>query len=191
MTHRLSFLLLVGAAPLLATSAVPNSLVVPGRSLGNITLGADAASLAALGPAATGDAAMQKAWGTWYGQPTPGKARTELDIYTAPQNNDVDHHTVQVVRATSAWFHLANGLRVGTTLRAIRATYGQLPLATSYRLAGGPRYLYDDVRRGIAFETDGASNASHCQALIIHQPGKAVTATYLSMPIYLKELPKP
>jgi hypothetical protein len=190
MMNYVSFLLL-GVAPLPTAPAAPNSLVVPGRSLGNITLGADAASLATLGPAATGDAAMQKAWATWYGRAAQGTVRTELDVYTAPQNNDVDHHTVQVVRATSTWFHLANGLRVGTTLRAIRAAYGQLPLATTYRLAAGPCYLYDDVRRGIAFETNGSSSTSQCQALIIHQPGKAVMSTYLSMPIYLKELPKP
>jgi len=50
--------LAVCALPLLAFTAAPNPLVVPGRSLGNITLGATTATLAALGPATFSDAAM-------------------------------------------------------------------------------------------------------------------------------------
>lgn len=106
-----SFLKLVlSALPLLAFTAAPNSLVVPGRSLGNITLGASATTLAALGPATSGDAAMQKAWATWRGSRlATGGAPTQLDVYTAPAGNDVDHHNVQLVHATSPWFHLASG----------------------------------------------------------------------------------
>jgi len=72
------------ALPLLAFAAAPNSLVIAGRSLGNLTLGANATSLAALGPATFTDAAMQKAWRTWRGsRPATGGAPTQLDVYTA------------------------------------------------------------------------------------------------------------
>jgi len=185
---RLSSKLTACLFPLLAFTAAPNSLVVPGRSLGNITLGADATTLATLGPATTTDAAMQKAWATWRGsRPATGGAPTQLDVYTAPAGHDVDHHTVQIVRATSPWFHLANGLRPGARLSAIRQAYGQLPLATTYRVASHPRYLYDDVPRGVAFETDGTASSSRCQAVLIHLPGKAIAQGALPLGAYLQE----
>jgi hypothetical protein len=185
---RFSSPLLAGLLPLLAFTAAPNALVVPGRSLGNITLGANASTLAAFGPATYSDAAMQKAWSTWRGsRPATGSAPTQLDVYTAPAGPNVDHHTVQVVRATSPWFHLANGLRPGARLSAIRQVYGQLPLATTYRVASHPRYLYDDVQRGVAFETDGTASGSRCQAVLVHLPGQAIAKAALPLAAYLQE----
>jgi len=184
------FFLRLGACvlPLLAFTAAPNPLVVPGRSLGNITLGTNATTLAALGPATFSDAAMQKAWSTWRGsRPATGGVPTQLDVYTSLANNDVDHHTVQIARATSPWFHLANGLRVGVRLSAIRQAYGKLPLATTYRVAAHPRYLYDDVKRGVAFETDGTASSSRCQAVLVHLPGQAIAKAALPLAAYLQE----
>jgi len=171
---------------LFSTPPTPSQLVVPGRSLGNLKLGADAATLAALGSAAYGDAAMQKAWTTWYGT---GHPPAQLDVYTTMIPGQDTHKSVQVVRATSTYFRLANGLRNGATLHQIQECYGQLPLATSYQLKAGPRYLYDDVQRGIAFELDGKTSLSNCRALVVHLPGQAVAKTYLSMSVYLKEVP--
>ena len=176
---------LLSLLPLLATPT-PAQLVVPGRSLGNLKLGADAATLANLGPAAYSDAAMQKGWATWFGT---GHPASQLDVYTTMVPGQDTHKAVQVVRATSTYFQLANGLRNGATLHQIQQCYGRLPLATSYRLKAGPRYLYDDVARGIAFELDGTASTSHCRALVVHQPGQAAAKTYLAMPIYLKEVP--
>jgi hypothetical protein len=169
-----------------ATPPTPAQLVVPGRSLGNLKLGADVATLASYGPADYGDAAMQKAWATWYGT---GRPAAQLDIYSTMIPGQDTHKSVQVVRATSTYFRLANGLRNGSTLRQIQECYGKLPLAASYQLKAGPRYLYDDVPRGIAFELDGKTSLSHCRALVVHLPGQAVAKTYLSMPVYLKEVP--
>ena len=52
-------------ALLLAPTPPPAQLVVPGRSLGSLKLGADVATLATYGPPDYSDAAMQKAWATW------------------------------------------------------------------------------------------------------------------------------
>jgi len=183
---------LLGASMLTVVPAPTPSdfLVVPGRSLGHLQLGDNANTLSKLGKGAYGDAAMQKAWGTWYGRRSAnGAAPSELDVYTAPQNNDVDHHTVQVIRATSPWFHLANGLRPGSSLAAIRAAQGALPLVATFRLADGPHYLYDDAAHGIAFEADTTASFGCCQALIVHQVGKLLMQNYLPMPEYLKEVP--
>lgn len=177
-------------APLLGllslAAPTPAQLVVPGRSLGNLRLGADVAIMAAYGPADYGDAAMQKAWATWFGT---GHPPAQLDVYSTMIPGQDTHKSVQVVRATSTYFRLANGLRNGSTLHQIQACYGQLPLASSYRLKAGQRYLYDDVKRGIAFEVDGTTSTSHCRALVVHLPGQAAAKTYLAMPTYLKEVP--
>lgn len=67
---------------------------------------------------------------------------------------------------------------------------GPLTLAGSYRLASGaaPRYLYDNVREGIAFETDGTTATSHCTAVLVHLPGKAIKTNYISLFAYLEQL---
>jgi hypothetical protein len=168
------------------THTPPAQLVVPGRSLGNLKLGADVATLAPYGPADYGDAAMQKAWATWFGS---GHPAAQLDVYSTMIPGQDTHKSVQVVRATSTYFRLANGLRNGSTLHQIQECYGQLPLASSYQLKAGPRYLYDDVQRGIAFELDGKTSTSHCRALVVHLPGQPVSKIYLAMPLYLKEVP--
>jgi hypothetical protein len=172
----------------IASAPTPAQLVVPGRSIGSLRLGTDPAiALPPLGPPGNTDGAMLKAWATWYGQ---GQPPAQLNVYTAPPpGDDGSHKSVQVVRATSTYFRLVNGLRNGSTLTQIRAAYGRLPLATIYRLAAGTRYLYDDVARGIAFETDGTAAGSHCRALIVHLPGQAVAQTNLPLASYLKELP--
>lgn len=173
-----------------ATPQAANPLVAPGRSLGNITLGAAPETLTTLGPPATTDAAMQKAWATWYGKATTG-ARTQLDVYTAVSGADM-RKTIQMVRATSPFFHTVGGIRPGSTLAAVRKSCGPFTLAGTY--SSGPakatRYLYDNARAGIAFETDGTSATSHCTAVLVHLPGKAIKTSYASVLAYLQDLPK-
>jgi len=171
---------------LLAPTPPPAQLVVPGRSLGSLKLGADVATLATYGPPDYSDAAMQKAWATWYGT---GHPAAQLDVYSTMVPGRDTHKSVQVVRATSPYFRLANGLRNGSTLHQIQECYGRLPLASSYQLKAGPRYLYDNVPLGIAFELDGQRSTSICRALVVHLPGQPVSKIYLAMPIYLKEVP--
>ncbi len=190
-----AFLLFAPLTVLTAPGPAANLLIVPGRSVGAIRLGAapGKAGLPTAPPAAS-DAAMLKAWATWYGAPGTGGNRsavpTELDVYTAPPaGDDGSHKAVQLVRATSPWFRLAGGLRVGASLRAIRAAHGALPLAATYRLPGGLRYLYDDAARGIAFETDGPGAGSTCRAIVVHLPGPAAQKNYAMMGNYLKNLP--
>lgn len=164
----------------------PAQLVVPGRSLGSLKLGADVATLAPYGPAAYGDNAMQKGWSTWFGE---GHPPAQLDVYSTMIPGQDTHKSVQVVRATSPYFRLANGLRNGSTLHQIRECYGQLPLTATYQLKTGPRYLYDDVPRGIAFELAGQASTSQCWALVVHRPGQAAAKIYLAMQAYLPEVP--
>ncbi|RSK45388.1 hypothetical protein [Hymenobacter rigui] len=169
------------------TTAAANPLIAPGRSLGNIQLGASPETLTSLGPAATSDAAMQKAWATWYGG--TAARRTQLDVYTAASGPDM-RKTIQVVRATSPFFHTAGGVHSGSSLAAVRAACGPFALAGSYRPKPGvpARYLYDNARAGIAFETDGTTPVSHCTAVLVHLPGKSMKDNYLSVTSYLQLL---
>ena len=185
MSYSLLFAPLLGIFAL-AITPLPAQLVVPGRSLGNLRLGADVATMTSYGPAAYGDAAMMKGWATWFGS---GHPPAQLDVYSTMIPGQDTHKSVQVVRATSPYFRLGNGLRNGSTLHQIQECYGQLPLAASYKLKAGPRYLYDDVQRGIAFELDGQTSTSLCRALVVHKPGQAAAKTYLPMQAYLPEVP--
>jgi hypothetical protein len=164
----------------------PAQLVVPGRSLGSLKLGADVATMASYGPAAYGDNAMMKGWNTWFGT---GHPPAQLDVYSTLTPGQDTHKSVQVVRATSTYFQLANGLRNGSTLHQVQECYGKLPLTATYKLPTGKRYLYDDVKRGIAFECDGQGSTSHCRALVVHLPGKPAAQIYLAMQAYLPEVP--
>ncbi|MGI4884952.1 MAG: hypothetical protein ACRYFR_08335 [Janthinobacterium lividum] len=191
MKIRFSFLLLT--AVLLGAAPTPRQLVVPGRSLGQVQLGlAPAGAHLPTTPPNASDAAMGKAWATWYGARPAHGAPTELDVYTAPPpGDDGSHRSVQVVRATSPYFQLANGLHAGSNLRSIRAAYGALPLATTYSVPGGVRYLYDAGARGIAFETSGKALDSKCTAVVVHLPKLAAKKFYVSMGQYLHNRTKP
>lgn len=183
-------LFVTAACASLALVPAPNPLVAPGRSLGNIRLSAPADSLAWLGPTSFGDAAMQKAWATWFSK--AGKANDtphQIDVYTTGVGPDL-RKEVQLIRATSPWFHTVEGIRVGSTLATVKAACGPLTLAETYTTApqAGPRYLYDNARAGIAFELNGQTATSRCMAIIVHQPGQKVNETYLSMTQYLKEV---
>jgi hypothetical protein len=174
--------------PVINLASAPNPLIAPGRSIGNITLGASPETLTQLGPAATSDAAMQKAWATWYGKSAaPGSSPTQLDVYTAAAGPDM-HKTIQMIRATSPWFHTAGGLHTGSTLASLQQACGPFKLVASYAPTpkASPHYIYDNAKTGIAFELDGQTTRSHCTAIIVHAPGKSEPSTYLAMTQYLK-----
>lgn len=183
--------LLAGLPGLLFTTGAvlpANPLVVPGKSLGNIRLGSAVDSLTWMGPADYGDAAMQKAWSTWYAKPgKPGVARYQIDLYTSGVGPEL-HKQVRLIRATSPWFRTAGGVRVGTPLARLKTACGPLKLAATYRPAPGAalRYLYDNARAGMAFETAGPAATSRCVAVIVHLPGQGVASTYLSLTDYLQ-----
>src|ERR1043166_7948146 len=59
-----------------------NDTIIAGQSVGKIQIGASDATLNMLGKADLSDAAMGKAWLTWYGKQDETN-RTELNVYTA------------------------------------------------------------------------------------------------------------
>ena len=183
-------LLLVFGLLGLVTAPEANPLIAPGRSLGNVSVGAPPDVLTALGPPDFSDAAMQKAWATWFSTtPAQGARPHQLDVFTAGIGPDL-HKEIKVVRATSPFFHTVGGIGVSSTLAEIRRSCGPFVLTDTFTVsrATGRRYLYDNARAGIAFELDGQSSASHCTAVLIHEPGKAMQTNYRSLVPYLKQL---
>lgn len=78
-----------------ATDAIPkekpvNLAIIPGKSIGNVALEQNVAELDFLGEADLSDAAMGKAWLTWYS--TNSKlvnGKSELNIYTTYKDNEM------------------------------------------------------------------------------------------------------
>ncbi|RYE67039.1 MAG: hypothetical protein EOO81_10875 [Oxalobacteraceae bacterium] len=158
MLYSLLFTPLLALAELAAPA--PAQLVVPGRSLGNLKLGADVATMAAYGPAAYGDNAMQKGWNTWFGT---GHPPAQLDVYSTLVPGQDTHKTVQVVRATSTYFRLANGLRNGSTLHQVRECYGRRRLESSEPAIRGRPWLQLRRRDRRAWKTCfGRASAEIC-----------------------------
>lgn len=176
------------------TQAVPTgSQIIAGKSIGSVQLGQDTELVyRALGKPATGDAAMGKVWESWY---TSGKPNNRLDIYSvrnfgANAGQKPDHLYVRLVRVTSSWFSAAAAqpgaprIAVGSSLSAITRSFPAARMVKRYKYdqpnAIGPIFLYDDMKRGIAFEVsrgtkgEASLNNSRCVAVIIHAPGKAI-----------------
>ena len=144
----------------------PSQLIVPGESLGHIRIGAPVATLARLGPAGAGDAAMMKSWTTWL-----GKSGARLDVFTSIVPGRQSEKHVLEIRATSPYFRTDAGLHPGSSERAWRKGYPQAKDLQQYRPPSGgpPIHIFDDARRGIAFEVQ----KGRCVAVTIHRKGEA------------------
>lgn len=168
------------------TALVPaGKLIIPGKTVGHISLGDDAATLETkLGKADFSDAAMGKAWITWYGKgKEEGPKRTELNIYTTYKDSTMSQKTVQQIRATSSFFMTADSVQVTSSLDKIRSAFLGLRKVGSYReeKSMATIIVYDDIAKGIAFEINEAAKQPVCTGIIIHKPGVNVLDTYIML----------
>ena len=104
-----------------------NYLIVPGKSVGKVSLGMEASVLdSLLGRPDKSDAAMGKAWLTWNGKRDEHNNATELNIYTTYSDSTMRQKTVQQIRTTSSVFATATGLRVYASLAAIKQAFSHI-----------------------------------------------------------------
>ena len=97
-----------------------NKLIVPGESTGKAVLNMDAAGLEKkFGKPDMSDAAMGKAWLTWYGKKDEHNSKTELNIYTTYKDTTIREKTVQQIRTTSSFFSTENKVHVYSSLNEI------------------------------------------------------------------------
>lgn len=159
-----------------------NSLLVAGKSVGKIALGMNASNLQdILGKPDMSDAAMGKAWTTWYGKkPDEHNNKTELDIYTAYKDTGMRQRTVQQVRTTSSFFITQDGVHVYSALDDIKHKYA-VNKAGKYISDGRTITIYDDKEKGIAFEIADANTQNICVGIIIHTKGKSVNDIYIML----------
>jgi len=160
-----------------------NLEIIPGKSIGNILLEQNVSELAFLGQPDLSDAAMGKAWLTWYSTNSKRiNGKTELNIFTTYKDNDMKEKVVRQIRITSSDFKTESGLSTGKSFSEIAAVVPDLTMLGSFKKPGGenPVELYDATDLGIAFEIDNTGSEKTCIAIIIHTAGKKVTEEYLS-----------
>jgi hypothetical protein len=173
----------VNVHPIDSTSHKPapdnEFLIVPGVSIGKISLGTDASHLQdLLGKPDMSDAAMGKAWLTWNGKRDEHNNATELDIFTTYKDNSMREKTVHQVRTTSAAFATQNGSKVYASFEKIQSEFPGIRKTAGYKDDSRQIQIYDDRENGISFEFAEAGRELICTGIIIHEKGKSVLDIY-------------
>lgn len=160
------------------TIASSNQMIIPGKRIGNIELGAPANTLEKLlGKPDISDAAMGKAWLTWYAKKRDEhNNRNSIDVFTTYADSTMQEKTVQQIRITSPGYSTANGVDVYDGLASIQQKFPDAARTGHFRELNGDRIftVYDDLRNGIAFEFVDANSQKICVGIIVHLPGKQV-----------------
>ena len=165
------------ASPALDSGATNNSqLIIAGKQIGRIVIGMPADSLQPmLGKPDRSDAAMGKAWLSWYNKKRDEhNNRVSLDIFTAYADNTMEKKNVQQVRTTATNYSTDKGVKVYSDLANIQQQYPGVVNSGKYKELNSDRVftLYDDLNSGIAFEIIEANNQQICIGIIVHIPGK-------------------
>ena len=149
-------------------------LIIPGKSIGLTQLGQNAETLASLGKPDFSDAAMGKAWATWYSKDGQKK---ELNIYTTYKDSEMKEKVIRQIRITSPEFKTSEGIAIRKLLNDIQKSYPEIKLVGKYNADGKSIQLYDAMDSGIAFEIEN----DLCIGIIIHEMGKKVTEEYITL----------
>ncbi len=157
-----------------------SSIIVPGKSIGTLRLGLDADRLPkSFGKSILGDGAAGHIWATYRWD------KGLLDIYSVLAEDGP--HRARQLRTTSKAFHTKYGVANGKSFGTIKRRFPHLTrLATYTSHRFGKRVvMYDDVKRGIAFEIlrgrgRRVSNTNRCVSILIHKPGSKADQETLS-----------
>ena len=156
--------------------------VIPATSIGRLQLkmevdGSPVFKL--LGRADSGDAAMCKSWSMWYWKDAAG-TKKEFDMY-AVCDPDVDmKKTIQILRVEGTDFLTRRGSSKSGGLKELKVQYPDLSRLGEFSNPEGETItLWDDIKAGIAFELPYPGTGKNISAVMVHQPGKKITETYL------------
>ncbi|WP_419802178.1 hypothetical protein [Mucilaginibacter sp.] len=150
------------------------ALIVPGKSIGQITLRENADSVyKALGKPDSGDAAMGKSLSTWFADHNPKGYQTQVFCVRNLGNPDENISRIKQIRVTSPYFKTSERIGAGSTLTEIQTKFKVIKTA-SYADKKPPYQIYDD-KKGIAFEILNGK----CRAVIVYLPGDRGGITYL------------
>ncbi len=146
------------------------SLIVPGVGIGRTNLGPDGTEYLKRLPSPDAfDAGMMQDNLVWTSK-TEGRALQTLYIHTVANGatgaQPESGVTIDQIRVTSPIYHTPGGLHPGSTFAAIRHQFPDV------RKVRGDEDIYDDVRRGIAFEF--APGKTRCIAITVYPKGSVV-----------------
>lgn len=146
-------------------------LIVPGESIGSISINENADSVyKKLGKPDTIDAAMGKAVSTWFVGHHAKGYKTQI-FFSRQMGMADDTSRVKQVCINSPVFKMMDYTGVGTSMQSITsAAEFSLKKVGAYIQGGQAFFIYDDAKAGIAFEFN-AKNI--CSRVILHEPGKA------------------
>jgi hypothetical protein len=167
-----------------ATTAASNDTIVPGQNIGKIEIGMNDRSIEPLlGKPDASDAAMGKAWLTWYGKkPDKHNNKTQLNVYTAYSDTSMRDKSVQQIRTTSSFFKTAQNIHVYSSLDDIQKAFPAIKKFPQNTNDGKKFTVYDDVNNGIAFEIVDANGQQICRAIFVRIKGKGVRDIYIDAP---------
>ncbi|RYD78956.1 MAG: hypothetical protein EOP53_10375 [Sphingobacteriales bacterium] len=142
-------------------------MIIPGKSIGLTHLYESADSVfLLLGKPDSSDAAMGKMMASWY------KNNHETHIFFGRKMGSEDETSrVKQIRITSSYFVTEKGVSVGSAIHQIQMEFPELKIAGSYI---SPQThlqttIYDDLQKGIAFETDAKNG---CVGITVHKPNQ-------------------
>lgn len=154
------------------------SLIVPGRSVGEISLGEDMVDVGKrLGRPNAGDAAMGKAWGIWYTDSIENE-RNEIAIYSSYRDTSMRVKEVKQIRITSRKFKTQDGFSIGRSLNDTKLNFPAMEQLSTYLNEKRDTVLvYDSKHDGIGFEFLKGKSV----ALTVHPINKSVNDTYITL----------
>ncbi|RYY32260.1 MAG: hypothetical protein EOP46_19390 [Sphingobacteriaceae bacterium] len=152
-----------------SVSVLPEQLIVPGKSIGKLSIDQDAdKAISDLGKPDSSDAAMGSALITWFANHDPSGNRTT--IFTRRNMGGADERVARVKRIliTSPDFKTAEGVATGSTYMAITEHYS-LKEVHAYTKGNSHIKVLTDYARGISFDIDSSNTV--CVAITVYQPG--------------------
>lgn len=154
-------------------------LVVPGISVGEISLGADMETVGQkLGKPQAGDAAMGKAWGIWYQKDSTAGHPSELAIYSAYRDTSMRVKDVKQIRINSSKFKTQDGFAIGKNFEDTQNKFPGMSKAALYINENKDTVLvYDSKSDGISFEFLKGKSI----ALTVHPKNVSIVNTYLTL----------
>ena len=162
----------VAGIPSPAVTVPADSLIVPGRSVGNVELDTDAAGIMnKYGRPDAGDAAMGKAVSTWFeGHDTAGYS---LSIFTSKDVGNSETALIKQVRVTAPSYKTEQGIGTSVLLSQLKKNFN-LQQQKGYKLNQQEVEVYADSA-GIAFEID---KQGRCIGIVVYPAGSLHPDTY-------------
>lgn len=166
----------------LLQSLAANDSIVPGKSIGNISVEENTdETIQALGQPDSAKAQTGGSVLSWY-RNLPGKAAdsnvNSIKVLTKIISGKQEEISrVKQIRTTSSFFKTAGLAGVGSTIVFIKMQFPSLKNAAgSYTDKNGSNVtVYDAVKEGIAFEIN---ETTKCIGIIVHSPGQKAWETY-------------